>query len=415
MSVAWAVEHRPRRFIEVAGQEQITSVLLPMVRRYHAEGTFPQAFILYGPRGTGKTSVARILSKALNCQDSRAGEPCEECASCIAIREGRSAGVQEMDMASHGGVDNVREMKRSASFGLVEDWRVFLMDEVHSASREAFDAMLLLLEEPPPKTLFLLVTTEPDQIPETIQSRCMAFEFRRIGLDHIEARLRHVADQQSVAERISDDVYRALAVIAKGGMRDAVMRLEQVCQVEGPITLDVVKRTFGVTDLPERLLDAAVKGDLQRGLSVLKSALDSASPPMPILDGMLDGLTALLQVASGLEPDPAAVVSPAWAATHSATPPAQIIAAMKTLWDARARVQPGGVSAPSTLAVAYSLVVRDLAPAAFARAPMPSRAPATRPAAPGPVPAVPSPPAPPSEAPVPLPLEDLRKLLGQTG
>lgn len=340
-----------------------------MVNAYHTTGRFPQALVLFGPRGTGKTTVARILSKALNCQAPVKGDPCDACSSCLAITEGRSAGVQEMDMASHGSVNDIRELKRGASFALVESWRVYLMDEVHSASREAFDAMLKLIEEPPPKTLFLLVTTEPDQIPETILSRSMPFEFSRIPVTVIEDRLRHIAAAQGIDDRVDPDVYRLLAVRARGGMRNAIMSLEQLSYHDGPIDVPLVKTTFGITDLAQRLLDAAVKGDLARGLSTLREALDSATPPVPLMESLLDSLTALLSAASGLPPSIGAPVSPEWTALHAATPQGQILAAMKTLSDARARMQPGGSSAPSTLAVAYGLLVRDLSPAAFSRAP----------------------------------------------
>lgn len=337
-----------------------------MVANYHDGGRFPQALVLFGSRGTGKTTIARILSKALNCRAPQDGEPCDECDSCLAVNSGRSSGVTEMDMASKGSVQDIRELKQAAAFALVEEWRVYLMDEVHSASREAFDAMLKLVEEPPPKTLFILVTTEPDQIPETILSRAMPFEFRRLSVEVITDRLRHVARLHAEDQRVEDDVYRLLALRARGGMRDAIMSLEQLCHRQGHVDVALVRETFGITDLAERLLDSAFKGDLRRGLQVMTEAMDSAVPPVPLLEQILDGLTALLSAAAGAPAHATDVVSPEFVQLYAATPHQTILSGMRLLWDARSRMTPGSVTAPATLSVVYALLVQALAPSTFA-------------------------------------------------
>lgn len=362
----WAVEARPRRFGEVAGQSHIAPVLRAMIRTQKAGGNFPPALVLFGPRGTGKTTVGRIIAKALNCPNATDGEPCDDCPSCSAITSGRSAGVDEIDMASHGSVDDIRALRDSAAYSLSEAWRVYLMDEVHSASSQAFNALLKLLEEPPPATLFLLVTTEPDRIPATIRSRAMDFEFRRIPATVITTRLRELAEVHDVTDRVDDDVFLMLASRARGGMRDAVMSLEQLCYREGQVTAETVKETFGFTDVAERLLDAALKGDLSAGLARLSEALDGAVAPSFLVDSMLEGLTALLSVSCGVRPDVGAPVSPTWLEAQAGTPPGLTLDGMKVLWDLRAKISPGSVSAPASLAVAYALLVRVLAPSRFA-------------------------------------------------
>ena len=335
-----------------------------MVHRYHSGGgNLPPALTLLGSRGTGKTTTARILAAALNCEAPDKGEPCCSCQSCMAIATGRAPGVDELDMASHGSVDDIRQLKQSAAFGFSGNYRVFLLDEVHAASAAAFDALLKLLEEPPPNTLFLLLTTEHDQIPETILSRAMSLEFRRITTDDIAARLAAVAAERGIADRITDPaVYRLLAVRARGGLRDAIMSLEQAHYHEGPITVELVREVFGVSDLPQRLLDAAVKGDLSRGLTALNEALASAFPAVPLVDGLLDGLVSLVAAHSG-----AAVadgsVSAQWAqAVAPGIPTPNLLGAMDACWELRSRVRNGDPSAPSAVVVGYTMLLRALSP-----------------------------------------------------
>lgn len=359
----WAVEFRPQSFQGVLGQGHIAPVLRQMVRRMHEaeDGKFPPALVFCGTRGTGKTTTARILARALNCEDSVEGEPCDQCHPCKSILSGSAPGVEEMDMASRGSVDDIRGIKASTALSFSLDWRVFLLDEVHSASRAAFDALLKLLEEPPPQTLFVLLTTEPDRIPDTIRSRSMEFEFRRIGALHIEERIRHVAKAEGIDQRVDDAVYALVAHRAKGGMRDAIMALEQLSYRDGQITEAVFRESFGVTDTAERLLDAALKGDRARGFDVMRHALASAQPPVPLVGAMVEGLTALIYAASGVKPETAAVSSE-WLEAYKATPGNVVMAGLGKLWEIQGRLRPGDPSAVAYLLTGYALFCDVVSP-----------------------------------------------------
>ena len=409
----WAVTHRPSRFEDVLGQRHVADLLRTMSARFHAadEGSvwaWPPALVFYGPRGTGKTSTARIVSAALNCLTPVNGDPCGTCVSCESITNGTSPGVTELDMASNGSVEDVRDIRARAAFGMsAERYRVWLLDEVHSASREAFNALLKLLEEPPPNLLFILVTTEPERIPDTIRSRSMEFEFRRLSLEVLIDRLKHVATVEGVADRVDEDVYRLLASRARGGMRDAVMSLEQVCFREGPVTADTVRATFGVSTLPERLLDAAVKGDSARGFAHIQEAILSAVPVPVLIVEMLDGLTALLASAQGAPVPPQGSVSSEWVTTYAGgIPLSNIVKGISILWDMQGRTRASDTAAATTLAAGYTLFVDALSPAGYIPTPppLPAIAPAVQAS-----PARPTPAEPVDEA--PLSQDDLKALI----
>lgn len=367
----WAVSYRPHLFSEVIGQEHVTVLLKAMSSRLYDEGRrWPPALVFYGPRGTGKTTMARIVSASLNCHNPQKGEPCLECSSCVSIRNGTSPGVSELDMASNGSVEDVREIRNRASFSMSsEAYRVYLLDEVHSASKEAFNALLKILEEPPPGLLFVLITTEPERIPDTIRSRAMEFEFRRLSPQHLIDRLRQVAEAEGVLDRIDDAVFPLLASRARGGMRDAVMSLEQVCFNEGRVTPTTVRETFGVSDLPERLLDAAVKGDVSRGFAILQEAVLAAVPVPVLITEMLDGLTALLASAQGSPVAPQGSISPEWVSAYAGSIPASaVVAGIGVLWAMQGRTRAADASAGSTLAAGYALFVEAVSPGSYGAA-----------------------------------------------
>ena len=220
-------EYRPEIFSEVIGQDHITTILKNQVR----EGKLSHAYLFCGSRGTGKTSSAKILARAVNCLSPKDGEPCMECAACKLAKAG-SADVIEIDAASNNGVDNVRSLIEQAQFAPLElKYRVFIIDEVHMLSTAAFNALLKTLEEPPAHVLFILATTEPQKLPATIVSRCQRFDFHRLSIAHIMACLSAVLQKSGAS--IDPNGLRLIARAADGGMRDALSLADQCLSFAG--------------------------------------------------------------------------------------------------------------------------------------------------------------------------------------
>ncbi len=233
---------RPRNFDEVSGQEHITSIL-----KYQCEHkTFSHAYLFCGSRGTGKTSCAKILAKAVNCLRPTAAGPCGTCAACRAIDAGSATDVLEMDAASNNGVDDIRDIRDEVIYAPSElTYRVYIIDEVHMLSASAFNALLKTLEEPPAHVVFILATTELQKLPATIISRCQRFDFRRIATEDLTARLHRIAAEEEIA--LDDEAARLIARQAQGGMRDAISLLELCAGAHAPITTALVTDTIGST------------------------------------------------------------------------------------------------------------------------------------------------------------------------
>ena len=233
---------RPPNFDEVIGQEHITSIL-----KYQcATGKFSHAYLFCGSRGTGKTSCAKILAKAVNCLQPTESGPCGVCAACRSIDAGSATDVLEMDAASNNGVDDIRDIRDEVIYTPSElKYRVYIIDEVHMLSTSAFNALLKTLEEPPEHVVFILATTELQKLPATIISRCQRFDFRRISTDDLCARLHRIAREEEID--LSEEAARLIARQAQGGMRDAVSLLELCAGARLPITPELVTRTIGTT------------------------------------------------------------------------------------------------------------------------------------------------------------------------
>ena len=231
---------RPQRFVDVRGQDHVSHTLRNAVR----DGRVAHAYLFSGPRGTGKTSSARILAKALNCANPDLGEPCGVCTSCVEIAEGRSLDVMELDAASNRGVDAMRELVSRASLGTPGRWKVYIVDEVHMLTTEASNTLLKTLEEPPAHVIFVLATTEPQKVLPTIRSRTQHFEFHLLSVDMLVDHLRWVADQAGLD--IPDELIRLVAKRGAGSARDALSKLDQVAAAggiddAGPSTDEVVE------------------------------------------------------------------------------------------------------------------------------------------------------------------------------
>ena len=287
--LAW----RPMRFEDVIGQEHITRTL----RNSLKSGRVRHAYLFSGPRGTGKTTTARLLAKAVNCANEDAGQrPCNECAACRSVNEGRYLDLIEIDAATHTGVDDVRDLRDKIAFSPGEgSYKIYIIDEVHRFTGNAFDALLKTLEEPPPHAVFVLATTEIDKVPATIKSRCLPFEFRRVPLLTVADHLQKIAEAEGL--HIERQALELIARQGTGSVRDSISLLDQI--VTDPaeaITLALAQEVLGTasSDAVRALVDALVQGDAAAGLEVINRAVDAGSDPQQFGQQIVEQLRALL-------------------------------------------------------------------------------------------------------------------------
>ena len=259
-------KYRPSTFTEVVGQEHITTTLENAVK----SGKTSHAYLFTGSRGTGKTSCAKILAKAVNCENPKNGNPCNECAMCKGIDNGSVLDIIEIDAASNNGVDNIRELREEANFTPVNaKFRVYIIDEVHMLSIGAFNALLKTLEEPPAHVLFILATTEVHKLPSTILSRCQRFDFKRIAPEEIARRLKLVAQEENM--QLTDDGAMLISRIADGAMRDALSILDRCVSYEGVIDSNVVAESSGLAgrEYVFELCDCILGKDAAKALEII--------------------------------------------------------------------------------------------------------------------------------------------------
>ena len=259
-------KYRPSAFTDVVGQEHITKTLENAVKT----GKTSHAYLFTGSRGTGKTSCAKILAKAVNCIDSHDGNPCNNCEICKGIDSGAILDIIEIDAASNNGVDNIRDLREEANFTPANaKYRVYIIDEVHMLSIGAFNALLKTLEEPPAHVIFILATTEVHKLPSTILSRCQRFDFKRIPPEAIAERLKEVAVKENL--QISDDGAMLIARIADGAMRDALSLLDRCSSYEGIIDSAVVANSAGLAGREHifELCDCILEKDAAKALEVV--------------------------------------------------------------------------------------------------------------------------------------------------
>ncbi len=263
---------RSQTFAEVVGQEDVVRTL----RNAVAARETAHAYLFAGERGIGKTSVARILARAINCLEPTGGEPCNTCANCRTILSGRSLDIVEIDGASNRGIDHIRKLREEVNFVPTDlRMKVYIIDEVHMLTNEAFNALLKTLEEPPAHAVFVFATTEPHKLPRTIVSRCQAFEFRRLPIDKIRDHVRRVAESEKVA--LEDGACELIARRANGGMRDALVMLEQAASHEaGPITEAAVLDMLGLAgrDTQEAFLRALKEADRGAILATIETLVE---------------------------------------------------------------------------------------------------------------------------------------------
>lgn len=284
---------RPQAFEDVIGQEHITRTLRNAMRADRVR----HAYLFSGPRGTGKTTTARLLAKAVNCLEPDVNlRPCNVCTSCVAVNEGRFLDLIEIDAATHTGVDDVRDLRDKIAFSPGEGrYKIYIIDEVHRFSGSAFDALLKTLEEPPEHALFVLATTEIDKVPQTIKSRCLQFEFRRLSVREVADRLERICSAEGLGYERA-----ALEIVARegtGSVRDSISLLDQiVTDPDEPITVELVQRVLGTASsvAVRELVDSIAAGDAGAGLRIIAGAINHGTDPKQFGQQIVEYLRNLL-------------------------------------------------------------------------------------------------------------------------
>ncbi len=300
-------KYRPTTFEddELVGQEHISRTL----RNAIARGRVAHAYLFCGPRGTGKTSTARLLAKAVNCLDQNPEQrPCNRCANCTSINNGSATDIVEIDAASNRGIDDMRELRERVNYAPVQlKTKFYIIDEAHQVTKDGFNAFLKTLEEPPPNTTFILATTDPDKLPETIASRCQRFDFRRIPRDQMVMHMRRVAEQEGIA--IDDDVLEIVARRATGSLRDGLSLIDMLAtsageQSEGRVDTALARRMLGLTDdgWEYDLIRALAERDVPAGLTVIGGVVDAGHDMRSFGRRVLELLRLLMLVRAGADP-----------------------------------------------------------------------------------------------------------------
>ncbi|MBN2003862.1 MAG: DNA polymerase III subunit gamma/tau [Anaerolineae bacterium] len=357
---------RPQTFASVVGQEHVVRTLRNALQTEHIH----HAYLLAGPRGTGKTTTARLIAKAVNCLAPLEQRPCDQCEICQAITAGRLMDLVEIDAASNTGVDNIRDLLEKVGFRPTQArYKVYVVDEVHMLSTAAFNALLKTLEEPPAHVIFVLATTEVHKIPETILSRCQRFEFRRIPLAQLVQQLQTIADAEGIT--VEPEALDLLARAATGSMRDAISLFDQMA-AGGDVTADYVRLMLGAErrEVVQTLLQAWVEGDLAQGIQVINQAIDAGADPRQLARQIADFLRGLLLMRLGAGEtwaDPTTEERPRLEALARQTQPERLVEAVR-LFSQVAATGRAGWQPQLPLELAFVQATLQPAPATEAKA-----------------------------------------------
>lgn len=298
---------RPQVFSDVSGQSHITDTLQNEI----STGRLSHAYLFTGSRGTGKTTCAKILAKAVNCLNPQNGSPCNECEICRGIDDGSILDVTEIDAASNNSVDNIRDLRDEVNFTpAAAKYRVYIIDEVHMLSSGAFNALLKTLEEPPAHVLFILATTEVQKLPATILSRCQRFDFRRIPAEDIAARLTTVASNEQL--QLSEDAALLIARISDGALRDALSILDQCAGYNEPITVNTVSNAAGLLgkDYLFELSDAILSGDSASVLNIIDRLHSSSCDMERLMSELVNHFRNIMMAKATRQPEKFIVCTP---------------------------------------------------------------------------------------------------------
>jgi len=369
----WALKYRPGTFGAFAGQRPSVAVLFRMA----LNGTIPNALLLHGERGCGKTSMARVVAKALNChaKPGKASEwPCDACPSCLAVAAGTSPDVTEIDAASHGNVADVRELVLQASYGTAGKYRVYIVDEAHGISLAGFEELLKPLEEPSSgQVVFIFCSTRPDKIPQTVRDRCHRFSFTPLTPDVIRRRLEEICAAEDFAAE--PELLAAIAEAADGGLRDAIMQLDQLASV-GITTAAMWRQLTGQRDFAPELLQAAASADYPALFAVLDAALAGGDPGRVAAQLIRTLSDVLVLTVPGGKTGHAGQALAARTALAERLGAVRATAALQVLWELQAKVRTGDPKADLILAVSQiarrmnpqTAVAKPIAPGTDSRA-----------------------------------------------